>query len=58
MYFYLHMYENMVFPALIFTKLHTEHHVAFPCTEFHPAPIFMKFIITQYMFISYQISLK
>jgi len=25
----------MVFPALIFTKSHAEHNVAFPCTEFH-----------------------
>jgi len=51
----MHTYENMVLPALIFTKLHTEYHEAFPCTEFHPAPIIMKFIITQYMFFSYQI---
>ena len=54
----MHTYENMVLPALIFTKLHTEYHEAFPCTEFHPAPIIMKFIITQYMFFSYKISFK
>jgi len=53
MYFNLHTYENMVFPALIFPKFHTEYHEAFPSTEFHLAQNFMKFIITQYMFISY-----
>ena len=53
MYFCLHMNENMIFPALIFTKLHTEYHVAIPSIEFHPPPIFMEFIFAQDLYISY-----
>ena len=53
MYFYLHMNENMIFPAFIFTKLHTDYHVAIPSIEFRPQPIFMELIFAQDFYISY-----